>query len=67
MMKHDEITISILPDGTIKVETDQVGQANHLSADKLLEMMARLAGGTTETVRKAKGHTHTHHGVAHSH
>ena len=66
-MQSDELKITILDDGTIKVETDQVGQANHMSADKFLAEMARLAGGQTETVRKSAGHTHTHHGVAHSH
>ena len=66
-MQNDELKITILDDGTIKVETDQVGQANHLSADKFLETMARLAGGQTETVRKGNAHTHSHHGVAHTH
>jgi hypothetical protein len=66
-MAADEIKITILEDGTIRIETDQVGQANHTSADKLLEQMARLAGGQTETVRKSNTHTHHHHGVAHSH
>ncbi len=66
-MSSDEIKITILADGTIKVETDGVGQANHLSADKLLATMARLAGGTTETIRKPQAHTHAHHGVSHTH
>lgn len=59
-MKTDALKISILPDGTIKMETDDVGQANHASADRFSAMMARLAGGATETTRKGAGQTHGH-------
>lgn len=68
-MQSDQLKITVLEDGTIKVETDEVGQANHLSADKFLEAMSRLAGGDTETIRKGRTHAHHHHGQgqAHSH
>ena len=68
-MTNDSVKIIVLEDGTIRVETDQVGQANHMSAEKFLEQMARLAGGETETVRKGKAHTHHHHGqsITHTH
>ena len=68
-MTNDQLKISVLEDGSIKVETDEVGAANHVSAEKFLETMARLAGGETEVVRKGKGHTHTHShsGVTHTH
>jgi len=66
-MQNDEIKITILADGQIKIETDGIGQGNHTSADKLLATMARLAGGESETVRKPQAHTHSHHGVSHTH
>jgi hypothetical protein len=66
-MKIDAITITILEDGTIRMETDEVGQANHLSAEKFLETVSRLAGGETETVRKPQAHSHSHHGKTHVH
>ena len=69
MINMDNINVTILEDGTIKVETDEVGQANHMNAEKFLAFMARLAGGQTETIRKPHSHgQHTHvHGHSHSH
>lgn len=67
IVSQDELKIEILKDGTIKVETDEVGQANHLSADKLVQAMARMAGGETTVQRKGKGHVHQHGGVFHKH
>jgi hypothetical protein len=56
----DEIRITILDDGTIRAETDQVSGPNHLNADKFLQWMAEQAGG--EKSRQRRGaHTHTHH------
>ena len=68
-MTNDSIKITILDDGTIKVETDEVGQANHLSAEKFLAEMSRLAGGSSETLRRPHAHgAHTHtHVKGHSH
>ena len=68
-MTNDSIQITILQDGTIRVSTDEVGQANHLSAEKFLEAMARLAGGESELQRKgrAHAHTHSHDGITHTH
>jgi hypothetical protein len=66
-MNMDKLKITILQDGTIRVETDEVGQANHLSADKFLQAMARMAGGETTTERKGKGHVHQHGGIYHEH
>lgn len=55
MDDHDTITITILPDGTIKVSTDEISPDNHLSADRFVREMARLAGGETTIEQK---HTH---------
>lgn len=64
-MQSDKVKITILQDGSIKVETDEVGQANHTSADKLLGLLAQLAGGKTESIRKGKTHSHGH--ITHTH
>lgn len=66
-MKTDTWTVTVLPDGMVKIETDGVSQANHLSAENAIAEINRLLGGQTETVQKRKGHTHSHHGVAHTH
>lgn len=64
----DRITITILEDGTIKTETDEVSNGNHQSAEGFLRDVGKLAGGIIERKKKA-GHTHTHshNGVEHSH
>jgi hypothetical protein len=63
----DTLKITILPDGTIKTETDKVSMPNHANAEAFLRETARLAGGTT-TVKAKQGHHHHHTGHgAHEH
>jgi len=64
-MNGDEIKIEILADGTIKIETDRIGPANHLSAERFIKEAQRLAGGATKITRKVgkflRGqHDHSH-------
>lgn len=63
-MKTDNITIEILPDGTLKLETDDVSIANHLNAENLVREMASLCGGPTAIRQK---HTHGRQRHSHSH
>lgn len=67
MSKPDEIKITILDDGTIRMETDTVSTPNHLSAEQFLAQVGRLAGGDTTTTRKAATHTHATEGIRHQH
>ncbi len=61
MPKDDTIQIEILPDGTIKCTTDKISAANHLSADKFMDFLARLMGGETTITRRTKSvHVHAH-------
>lgn len=64
----DTIQVEILPDGTIKTETDVVSAANHLTADNFLQAMFALAGGKEEVqfkrpmpILEAGHHGHHHH------
>lgn len=68
-MKEDMIEIEVLEDGTIKITTDAISPANHLSADSFLKMIEQLAGGeiTKQKNRKTHGQIHQHEGVTHSH
>jgi hypothetical protein len=60
-MNEDKLVITILEDGTVKVETDKIGSANHLSADAFLKLLATLTGGSTKAESKQNhGHTHVH-------
>lgn len=64
----DTIQVEILPDGTLKTETDSVSAANHCNADDFLKEMFRLSGGpsTVEFKRpidlvKLEEQHHHHH------
>jgi hypothetical protein len=70
MKNADEFTIEILPDGSLKLETDDVSQANHTNAENLLREMSKLCGGPT-AIRHKHGrtghHAHAHGSKAHQH
>jgi hypothetical protein len=70
-MQNDTIEIEIIEaDGSLKVTTDKISQANHLNADALLREMGRVMGGETiRTHRKdSYGHVHEHvHEHEHEH
>ena len=51
-MGNDEIEIEILPDGTLKITTDKISQANHRNADELMEFLAQKMGGPAEKQKK---------------
>lgn len=58
----DAIRIEILPDGSLKVTTDEVSEANHYSAEELLRAVQTRAGGeTTVEQRDPHEHGHEHH------
>ena len=43
----DSIKVAILEDGTIRVETDQISPAAHVSAEQLLDTIHAAHAGTT--------------------
>lgn len=66
MEKQDEIALEILDNGTIRVSTDQISPANHLSADQFLKLLSELAGGGITKTKNRKSHIPTHqHDHAH--
>ncbi len=67
-MDKDKIEIEILPDGTIKLSTDKVSDANHTNAENLLKAISELAGGSTDIkLKNMHGHHHHKGGVHHTH
>ena len=64
MSGNDSIAIEILPDGTIKVTSDQISGPNHQNAEQFLRFMAELAGGETTRTRRKDVHHQAH---SHSH
>lgn len=66
----DQMQITILDDGTIKVETDRISQANHMTAEAFMRNMASACGGKQDRKQKHGTHHHHHHhhlGAGHSH
>jgi hypothetical protein len=59
-MHQDQIKITILDDGLIKVETDAISAPNHVSADELLKLISRLMGGEETRTKRFSSQTHAH-------
>jgi len=66
-MQVDQLHVTILDDGRVRIDTDAISLANHLGADELLAFLGRLLGGETITQPKAHAHTHTHRGQQATH
>lgn len=60
---HDEIEITIMDDGRIKVVTDQFSGPNHLQAENLVKFLEKEMGG--EVVKAKRADTHKHHEQKH--
>lgn len=62
-----QMKLRILEDGTVRVETSDMGGVSHKSADDFLKEVARLLGGDVET-KQLQGHRHAHtHDHDHDH
>jgi len=48
----DSMNITILDDGSIKVETDKISQANHMTAEAFMRNIATACGGHQERKHK---------------
>lgn len=59
----DTMKITILEDGTIKIETDKVSMPNHAGAEALIREMVNAAGGESKRERKVGSVMHSHDGV----
>lgn len=63
----DIIEVTILPDGSIKMETSKVSGPNHTSAENFLRDVEAAAGVKAKRSRRAERHAHVHeHEVQHS-
>ena len=56
----DTLEIEILPDGSLKILTEDVSSANHRNAEDLLSFMAKLSGGERKREKRKHEHGHTH-------
>jgi hypothetical protein len=62
MAGKNEMSIEILPDGQLRIETGDMQGVNHRSADEFLKELQRLMGGDVSTKKAphAHGHNHSH-------
>lgn len=60
-MKEDILEIEILPDGTLRISTDQISPANHINADQFLIFLAELAGGKVTKTKNRREQINVHH------
>ena len=59
----DTMNIEILPDGSLKITTDVISPANHMTAEALLRGLPAACGGDQTRERRHtthQAHTHTH-------
>ena len=64
--ERNQITVEILPDGRIKIDTGDMSGPTHTSADNFLKSVERLMGGEVEVQKRRESHTH-HHTHTHEH
>lgn len=65
---HNEMTIRVLEDGTLRIETGDMGGVAHKQADDFLKEVQRLMGGQVEVTKSKDAHHHHHgHDQAHDH
>ncbi len=62
----NDIKITILDDGTARIDTDQITGPAHQAAESALLWIARELGGDVSRVKKSNSHTH-HHNHEHEH
>jgi hypothetical protein len=56
----DKMIITVLPDGSLKIETDKVSMPNHTNAEGLIRVLCTDIGGPIERKHKHGTHEHTH-------
>jgi len=67
-LKTDVMTVTVLPDGSIKVEVaGSITGPNHANAENLVRAMAQAIGGETTVTRGSNMHSHHNGGVHHEH
>lgn len=67
---HDTVTITVLDNGDLKIETGSFSPAVHTQADKFLQKTVEVVGGTVQMQKKMhnrhRSHIHQKHHV-HNH
>ena len=68
MLGKGEIDITILADGTCRIETGNMAGVKHQAADQFIKELERLMGGDVKIERTKSSHLHAHdHTHGHEH
>lgn len=59
-VRPGELLVTVLDDGSVKIETDKVAPADHVRAERFLAEVQRLLGGQTTKTKLAHTHSHDH-------
>jgi hypothetical protein len=62
-----EMTLTVLEDGTLKIETGNLAGDHHASADEFIRELHKLLGGKRETKSTKEHHHHHQHQHEHHH
>ena len=60
-MNYDEISVEILPDGTIRSTTPKISAPNHQNSSEFFKLLQRTTGGPQTASKRNKaleGHVH---------
>jgi hypothetical protein len=52
----DEMRLTILDDGTLKIETDEISSKHHIGAENMLGFLGELMGGKEKRVKRKDAH-----------
>ncbi len=63
----DKMEIKILDTGTVRVSTDKISAANHVSAEAFLHCIQTAIGGKVTVRQKPGTVAHSHGGIMHTH
>lgn len=62
-----QMSVRILADGTVRVETGDMVGVTHQAADAFLKDLAKLLGGVEDITKAEHGHHHHHDHTDHHH
>ena len=61
-MKQDDVmTLTVLDDGTAKLEVDGISGANHVAADAIVNEFSKFLGGPLTVEKRPEGATRARH------
>lgn len=60
-LNKSEMRVEILPDGSLRVETGDMGGVHHKNADQFLQLLSEMMGGEVESASAKPQHGHHHH------